>query len=187
VVGLDASIFMHPLVWKASGHADKFADLVSECKKCNTRTRVDHLKESENNAKKAEEHAEHVDIETEEAKGYDLRNKVCPNCGAVGQFTQPMPFKLMFETQMRERRGLDDVYLRRIARVSSRTLQRDGYDPGQNTRHRQSARASATKSPRRPSSSAPASSSRRSWSSSASPALTTSGTSTGRSSGATGI
>jgi len=26
VVGLDCSILMHPLVWKASGHADKFAD-----------------------------------------------------------------------------------------------------------------------------------------------------------------
>jgi glycyl-tRNA synthetase len=100
VVGLDASIFMHPLIWKASGHADKFADLVSECKKCNTRTRVDHLKDSENNGKKAEEHAEHVNVETEEAQGYNLSNKVCPNCGTVGQFTAPMPFKLMFETQM---------------------------------------------------------------------------------------
>jgi len=100
VVGLDASIFMHPLIWKASGHADKFADLVSECKKCNTRTRVDHLKDSDNNTKKAEEHAEHVDVGTEEAKQYNLSNKVCPNCGAVGQFTAPMPFKLMFETQM---------------------------------------------------------------------------------------
>jgi glycyl-tRNA synthetase len=100
VVGLDASIFMHPLIWKASGHADKFADLVSECKKCNTRTRVDHLKDSENNTKKAEEHAEHIDVATEEAKEYNLSNKVCPNCGAVGQFTAPMPFKLMFETQM---------------------------------------------------------------------------------------
>ncbi len=100
VVGLDASIFMHPLIWKASGHADKFADLVSECKKCNTRTRVDHLKESENNTKKADEHSEHVNVEIEEAQGYNLNNKVCPNCGTVGQFTAPMPFKLMFETQM---------------------------------------------------------------------------------------
>ncbi|MCX5646917.1 MAG: glycine--tRNA ligase [Phycisphaerae bacterium] len=100
VVGLDASIFMHPLIWKASGHADKFADLVSECKKCNTRTRVDHLQDSETGTKKAEEHAEHVSMATEESKQYNLANKVCPNCGAVGQFTAPMPFKLMFETQM---------------------------------------------------------------------------------------
>jgi len=98
VVGLDASIFMHPLVWKASGHADKFADLVSECKKCNTRTRVDHLEDA--NTKKAEEHTEHVAIDTVAAQEHDLSNKVCPNCGTVGQFTAPMPFKLMFETQM---------------------------------------------------------------------------------------
>jgi glycyl-tRNA synthetase len=98
VVGLDAAIFMHPLVWKASGHADKFADLVSECKKCNTRTRVDHLEDA--NTKKAEEHTEHVAIDTVAAEAHDLSNKVCPSCGAVGQFTDPMPFKLMFETQM---------------------------------------------------------------------------------------
>ena len=29
-----------------------------------------------------------------------LLRVVCPNCGTVGQFTAPMPFKLMFETQM---------------------------------------------------------------------------------------
>jgi glycyl-tRNA synthetase len=97
VVGLDCSILMHPLVWKASGHADKFADLVSECKKCNTRTRVDHLKDKEANGKRADEHTEHAAIGTQP---HDLSNKVCPSCGTVGQFTEPMPFKLMFETQM---------------------------------------------------------------------------------------
>jgi len=100
VVGLDCSILMHPLIWKASGHADKFADLVSVCKKCNTRSRVDHLKEKEGNSKKAEEHAEHVNVETVQTQPHDLSHKVCPACGTVGQFTEPMPFKLMFETQM---------------------------------------------------------------------------------------
>jgi glycyl-tRNA synthetase len=94
VVGLDCSILMHPMIWKASGHADKFADLIAECKKCNTRTRVDHL---QNNA---DQHTEHVNIETELAAEHDLSGKVCPSCGKVGQFTEPMPFKLMFETQM---------------------------------------------------------------------------------------
>jgi len=98
VVGLDCSILMHPMVWKSSGHADKFADLIAECKKCNTRTRVDHLKEQA--AEGAEEHTEHVDIEAAMAGAQDLSRKVCPNCGVVGQFTEPMPFKLMFETQM---------------------------------------------------------------------------------------
>jgi glycyl-tRNA synthetase len=94
VVGLDCSILMHPLVWKASGHADKFADLIAECKKCNTRTRVDHL------TGHAEEHTEHIALDAALAKTGDLSNKVCPNCGAVGQFTEPMPFRLMFETRM---------------------------------------------------------------------------------------
>ncbi len=94
VVGLDCSILMHPMVWKASGHADKFADLIAECKKCNARSRVDHL------ADHAEEHTEHIDIEAAKAKAGDLSGKVCPACGAVGQFTEPMPFRLMFETKM---------------------------------------------------------------------------------------
>jgi glycyl-tRNA synthetase len=109
VVGLDCSILMHPLVWKASGHTDKFADLIAECKKCNTRTRVDHLKDREQRtedrgqkviAEHADEHTEHISIEAAKAKSQDLSRKVCPNCGAVGQFTEPMPFQLMFETQM---------------------------------------------------------------------------------------
>ncbi len=98
VVGLDCSILMHPLVWKASGHTDQFADLVAECKKCNTRTRIDHLEEKD--AQEAEHHTEHVSVDAARAKTHDLSNKVCPACGAVGQFTEPMPFKLMFETQM---------------------------------------------------------------------------------------
>lgn len=98
VVGLDCSILMHPMVWKASGHADKFADLIAECKKCNTRTRVDHLQDKD--TAHAEEHTAHADIEAELAAAHDLSRKVCPSCGFVGQFTEPMPFKLMFETQM---------------------------------------------------------------------------------------
>jgi glycyl-tRNA synthetase len=98
VVGLDCSILMHPMVWKASGHADKFADLIAECKKCNTRTRVDHLQDKD--AEHAQEHTAHPDIEAEQVSPHNLGRKVCPGCGAVGQFTEPMPFKLMFETQM---------------------------------------------------------------------------------------
>jgi glycyl-tRNA synthetase len=98
VVGLDCSILMHPMVWKSSGHADKFADLIAECKKCNTRTRVDHLQDKA--AVQADEHTEHIAIEAAMAQAHNLSNKVCPACGTVGQFTEPMPFKLMFETKM---------------------------------------------------------------------------------------
>jgi glycyl-tRNA synthetase (class II) len=34
VDGLDASILMHPTVWKASGHIDNFSDPLVDCKQC---------------------------------------------------------------------------------------------------------------------------------------------------------
>jgi glycyl-tRNA synthetase len=106
MVGLDCSILMHPMIWKASGHVDKFADLIVECKKCNTRTRVDHLQALEG------EQATHHE-KPEIAAQQNLSGKNCPNCGATGRFTEPMPFKLMFETRMGA--NVDDamtVYLR---------------------------------------------------------------------------
>jgi glycyl-tRNA synthetase len=86
VVGLDCSILMHPMAWKASGHADKFADLVTVCKKCGSRARVDHLQDKEG--------------ATGDLGEFGLGRKVCPSCTTVGQFGNPMAFKLMFETQM---------------------------------------------------------------------------------------
>lgn len=72
VVGVDASIFMHPTVWKASGHVDGFHDPMVDCKKCKSRFREDKI---------------------------DL-NKACPVCGAKDEFTEPKDFNLMFKTQM---------------------------------------------------------------------------------------
>src|SRR5215212_1264212 len=43
VVGLDATIIMHPSIWKASGHVDTFADLMRECTLTNKRVRADHV------------------------------------------------------------------------------------------------------------------------------------------------
>jgi glycyl-tRNA synthetase len=43
VVGLDATIIMHPAIWKASGHVDTFADLMRECSITNKRVRADHV------------------------------------------------------------------------------------------------------------------------------------------------
>jgi len=43
VVGLDATIIMHPGVWKASGHVDTFADMMRECTITNKRVRADHV------------------------------------------------------------------------------------------------------------------------------------------------
>ena len=41
VVGLDASIIMHPAIWKASGHVDTFSDPMSTCKSCKKLIRSD--------------------------------------------------------------------------------------------------------------------------------------------------
>ncbi len=43
VVGLDASILMHPKVWEASGHLAGFTDPLVECSVCNQRYREDKL------------------------------------------------------------------------------------------------------------------------------------------------
>jgi len=43
MVGLDASILMHPQVWEASGHLKGFTDPLVECKHCHLRWRSDEL------------------------------------------------------------------------------------------------------------------------------------------------
>lgn len=43
IVGLDAAIFMHPLIWKASGHVDAFNDPLIDNKDSKKRYRADQL------------------------------------------------------------------------------------------------------------------------------------------------
>lgn len=43
MVGLDASIMMHPRIWEASGHVEGFADPLVECKSCHLRWRATDL------------------------------------------------------------------------------------------------------------------------------------------------
>ena len=45
IVGLDASILMHPQTWEASGHIKGFADPLVECKSCHLRWRGDEVKD----------------------------------------------------------------------------------------------------------------------------------------------
>jgi glycyl-tRNA synthetase len=47
IVGLDASILMHPRVWEASGHVENFADIMVEDTVTNERFRWDHLTEEQ--------------------------------------------------------------------------------------------------------------------------------------------
>ena len=43
VAGLDATIIMHPMIWKASGHLDTFSDPMSTCKSCKKLVRSDQV------------------------------------------------------------------------------------------------------------------------------------------------
>jgi glycyl-tRNA synthetase len=71
IVGLDATIFMHPKVWEASGHVEAFSDPLVECKKCHKRFRADAIE-----------------------------NETCPSCGTKGSFTESHQFNLMFRTHL---------------------------------------------------------------------------------------
>jgi len=95
VVGLDSSIIQNPKVWKASGHVERFFDLLTECKGCHKRFRADHLIEELKNSGKLDE----VGIYTqEEIKDIEkIINKIrCPEC--QGELTPPRQFNLMFKT-----------------------------------------------------------------------------------------
>ncbi|MDK1021751.1 MAG: glycine--tRNA ligase [Candidatus Hydrogenedentes bacterium] len=60
IVGLDASILMHPDVWKASGHVDEFNDLLVDCKECKKRFREDHFNPEEDCPNKPHCNGEHL-------------------------------------------------------------------------------------------------------------------------------
>jgi glycyl-tRNA synthetase len=74
IVGLDASILMHPRVWEASGHVENFTDPLVDCKKCKQRFRSDQIPEE------------------------NMSTHKCPECG--GELTDPRQFNLMFKTHI---------------------------------------------------------------------------------------
>lgn len=77
IVGLDSGIFMHPEIWKASGHVGGFSDPLAECNNCHTRIRADHI---------LEELGEQADekMSTEQLNILFDKHRTeikCPNCG----------------------------------------------------------------------------------------------------------
>jgi glycyl-tRNA synthetase len=123
VEGLDASILMHPKVWKASGHVENFTDPMVDCKQCKARFRVDVLGEMVNEKKKTKaleelrnsiiDDSRLVDkysdaFQTEDSfstilEDADLGVKLleqinCPQCGNKNTFTTARKFNLMFKT-----------------------------------------------------------------------------------------
>jgi glycyl-tRNA synthetase len=94
MVGLDASIFLNPEVWKASGHVDGFTDALVDCRNCHFRTRADHLIEDKLKDVKVE------GLSPEKLTGIIRENHLkCPKCGKE-DLTDVRKFNLLFETKM---------------------------------------------------------------------------------------
>jgi glycyl-tRNA synthetase len=98
IYGLHSGIIMNPKVWEASGHTESFVDTLVDCKKCQHRTRADHLIEDFFNKK-----GEEIKVE-----GFDLKKintliqkeKIpCPSCGKF-DWTEPRNFSTLFETHI---------------------------------------------------------------------------------------
>ncbi len=106
--GLDSAMFKDPRVWDASGHTSGFSDPLSECKKCNTRIRVD--KELEKIGVAADEKMSESQLG---ALFDEHKSKVkCPKCGSV-DFTPVRAFNLLVKTNMGDFTGKNEnpVYL----------------------------------------------------------------------------
>ncbi|NJK93101.1 MAG: glycine--tRNA ligase [Blastochloris sp.] len=90
VVGLDASIIMHPNIWKASGHVETFADQMVDCKTCKGRFRADHISS---------------------IPCPQRPSKTVASCAE--EKTEPRPFNLMFKTHTGPLESDDNIaYLR---------------------------------------------------------------------------
>lgn len=94
MVGIEASIFLNPKVWEASGHVASFTDAMVDCKNCQARTRADHLIEEAMKGAKVE------GLTVEELTKIISENKlICPKCGK-SDFTDVRLFNLLFETKL---------------------------------------------------------------------------------------
>ncbi len=107
-VGIDSAMFKDPRVWEASGHTTGFSDPLSECKKCNTRIRVD-------------KELNKIGIEADEKMSEDElaiifeenKSKIsCPKCGSH-DFSRAKSFNLLVKSNLGDFTGEDKnpVYL----------------------------------------------------------------------------
>lgn len=108
VVGLDSAVMLPSRTWESSGHVAAFADPLTECLACHCRIRTDQVEPY---------YIADVSIRRGSSEGPladpDLRQGICPQCGASGQWTQPEAFSTMMSTQLRSGDGSRrDLYLR---------------------------------------------------------------------------
>ncbi len=125
IVGIDAAIFMHPTVWKASGHVDSFSDPMIDNKDSNKRYRVDHLIEGFAEEQRAADNGQLADevlakmdalISVSDYAGLKTLiedNKIKCGVSKTCNWTEIREFNLMFNTKIGALAGeADTIYLR---------------------------------------------------------------------------
>lgn len=108
IVGIDAAIFMHPTVWKASGHVDNFSDPMIDNRDSKKRYRVDHLIEAYAETLPTEQKVTLLaDMESllaaNDFKGIKTlieSNKIKCSISGTCNWTDVRQFNLMFSTEM---------------------------------------------------------------------------------------
>jgi len=138
VVGMDASILMHPKVWEASGHVANFHDPLIDCRQCQARFRADkaphyfqcpecklEFRVFDGLIEVKKELANYFpDLYARDVNTYAgspcprcghnlvLLKKTCPNCGSV-DLSPARQFNLMFKTHFGPSEDTaSEVYLR---------------------------------------------------------------------------
>lgn len=127
IVGIDASIFMHPRVWEASGHVAGFNDPMIDDKQSKKRYRADMLIEQHILKLREKGKEEEADVLQEKLDTTGTRKGVCedlydiimeeeirsPDSGAF-DWTEVRQFNLMFKTHYGSTSSEDDdaIYLR---------------------------------------------------------------------------
>jgi glycyl-tRNA synthetase len=98
MVGLEAAILMHPSVWKASGHVERFTDPMVDCRACKRRFRADRLDEqSWTHYCPAKKDNKFEVPAAEPCRHCGASRTLCPECGR-GELTEPRQFNLMMKT-----------------------------------------------------------------------------------------
>lgn len=98
IVGLDASIMMHPKVWETSGHLAGFSDPLVDCLNCKERFRADKAPRAA--ASTTASFRKGGKASGEELRApVDARGYVCPVCRAP-TLSSERQFNLMFRTGM---------------------------------------------------------------------------------------
>ncbi len=111
IVGIDSAIFMHPTIWKASGHVDNFSDPLIDNKDSKKRYRVDHLIEQYteqlaiHDKNKADNLINEMDILLSKDDFAGLKkliedNNITCSISNTCNWTDVRQFNLMFETKL---------------------------------------------------------------------------------------